>query len=270
MINKIIPYFGRRRVGGVVPSTLLLDDYPDAATAYSLRYLRAGYIGSPVIRVRRSSDNLEDDFTPDEIINGVLESWVGVGNDGFVTIWYDQSLFTINAIQATLSAQPKIVSIGSIILENSMPSLLFSGSQYLQASISLQSQPNTYFVVNYKRDNYLFDSTQGTNRNANGDSDWIFAGSVLYNAYPVAFWSNQRLFTALFNSTSSTTWIDGAFQVTGNSGTMAMSGLRIGAGSSLGFPRLNGNVQEFVFYNQDQTTNRIGIESNINAYYSIY
>jgi hypothetical protein len=36
----------------------LLDDYPTAAAAYSLRKLRNGYSGN-AIRVRRSSDNAE-------------------------------------------------------------------------------------------------------------------------------------------------------------------------------------------------------------------
>jgi len=39
----------------------LLDTYPDAAAAYSLRKLRADYSGSAV-RVRRSSDNTEQDI----------------------------------------------------------------------------------------------------------------------------------------------------------------------------------------------------------------
>jgi hypothetical protein len=41
--------------GGV---NLLLDDYPNAAVAYSLRKLRTDYTGNS-IRVRRSSDNAE-------------------------------------------------------------------------------------------------------------------------------------------------------------------------------------------------------------------
>jgi len=48
------------RGGGVVPS-LLLDTYPNAAVAYSLRKLRTAYSGS-AIRVRRSSDNAEQDI----------------------------------------------------------------------------------------------------------------------------------------------------------------------------------------------------------------
>lgn len=48
------------RGGGVAPS-LLLDTYTNAAVAYSLRKLRTAYSGS-AIRVRRSSDNTEQDI----------------------------------------------------------------------------------------------------------------------------------------------------------------------------------------------------------------
>jgi hypothetical protein len=41
--------------------SLLLDDYPNSAVAYSLRQLRTAYTGA-AIRVRRSSDNAEQDI----------------------------------------------------------------------------------------------------------------------------------------------------------------------------------------------------------------
>ena len=44
-----------------VLNTLLLDMYPNAAVAYSLRKLRTTYTGN-AIRVRRLSDNVEQDF----------------------------------------------------------------------------------------------------------------------------------------------------------------------------------------------------------------
>jgi hypothetical protein len=54
---------------------LLLDLYPNASVAYSLRKLRNAYSGS-AIRVRRSVDNTEQDFGFDEI-NDTLTDWVG-------------------------------------------------------------------------------------------------------------------------------------------------------------------------------------------------
>jgi hypothetical protein len=72
---------------------LLLDIYPGAAVAYSLRKLRVGYTGS-AIRVRRFVDDAEEDFGFD--INGVLdiasiESFFGnnllLQSENFNTTW---------------------------------------------------------------------------------------------------------------------------------------------------------------------------------------
>ena len=78
--------FNRHRIlGGVVP---LLDTYTGASAAYSLRNLSSST--TDVVRVRRSSNDDEQDFTASEVSGGALATFVGAGNDGFVTTWYDQ------------------------------------------------------------------------------------------------------------------------------------------------------------------------------------
>ena len=81
----------------------LLDKYTGAAAAYSLRKLSSST--SNVVRVRRSSDDAEQDFTAAQVSDGTLESFCGVG-DGFVATWYDQSGNDNHAVQATTTAQP--------------------------------------------------------------------------------------------------------------------------------------------------------------------
>ena len=54
----------------------LLDQYPGAAAAYSLR--RLGSYAGDVVRVRRESDNNERDFTAQEVSNGTLQNWTNV------------------------------------------------------------------------------------------------------------------------------------------------------------------------------------------------
>ena len=56
----------------------VLDQYTGAAAAYSLRRLSVN--STNVVRVRRSVDNAEDDFTADEITDGTLTSFVGGQN----------------------------------------------------------------------------------------------------------------------------------------------------------------------------------------------
>jgi len=72
--------------------TALLDSYSGASAAYSLRNLSSAYTG-PLIRVRRSNDNVERDIYGTfrgDLDLAALTSFVGA-NSGFVTTWYDQS-----------------------------------------------------------------------------------------------------------------------------------------------------------------------------------
>jgi len=101
--------------GGSTPTEqLLLDQYPNAAAAYSLRALSTATVDSSVVRVRRSLDNTEQDFTATQITDGTLETFC-ILQDGFVTTWYDQSGDSNNSTQTSASNQPKIVSNGVLI-----------------------------------------------------------------------------------------------------------------------------------------------------------
>ena len=66
---------------GARPSTYpnfqgLLDLYPGAAAAYSLRALSSGWLAGDVVEVRRSSDSTTQDFTASQITNGQMLSFV--------------------------------------------------------------------------------------------------------------------------------------------------------------------------------------------------
>tara|TARA_R110000823_G_scaffold271090_1_gene390557 strand:- start:449 stop:1414 length:966 start_codon:yes stop_codon:yes gene_type:complete len=105
--------------------SFFLDTYTNAAAAYSLQKLKS--TTTNVIRARRSSDNAELNFTAEEITDGTLTTWTGAG-DGFVQTIYDQSGEGNNATQTTANSQPKIVSSGSLVLENGEPAINFDGS----------------------------------------------------------------------------------------------------------------------------------------------
>jgi hypothetical protein len=96
---------------------LLLDSFPNATAAFSLRKLRTAYNGN-CIRVRRSSDNTEQDigFSGGLLDVTTLLSFVGAEN-GFITTWYDQSGNGNNATQTTAGNQPRIVNGGVVELE---------------------------------------------------------------------------------------------------------------------------------------------------------
>ena len=113
--------------GGSTTATISItinDIVHNASLVYSLRKLKTSYSG-PAIRVRRSSDNTEQDISFDASGNlnqTSLLSFVG-SNNGFVTTWYDQSGSGINLTQSTASRQPQIVAAGVVIVQNSKPAL---------------------------------------------------------------------------------------------------------------------------------------------------
>ena len=114
----------------------LLDKFPGAAAAYSLRVLNTDY-KAPVVQVRRSGDNAEETFTANEVGDGTLAAWVTAGGgteDGFVKTWYDQSGNGNDASQTTLLNQPQIVASGAVVLENGEAAIDFDGVDDLMSA----------------------------------------------------------------------------------------------------------------------------------------
>jgi hypothetical protein len=89
--------------------------------------------------------------------------------------------------------------------------------------------------------------------------------------------TSQSLATLTFNGTTTD---DISLHVNGASKTQATTTsttINTGTGDSaiggslhVGTARFEGVIQELVFYSSDQTSNRTGIESNINTFYDIY
>jgi len=251
----------------------LLDDYSGAAAAYSLRKLRSGYTGS-AIRVRRSSDNTEQDigFVNNELDTSSLTTFCS-GTNGFVKTWYDQSGNGYDATQSTASAQPQIVSSGSVITENGKPTAQFDGiDDKFTSAFSLLSQPNTIFSVATSKTSVLigllYDDDSGNDRNTYDNRGDAFAGSPVMGS---STWvdNQQYLHSILYNGTNSFIYRNSnLISLTSLIGTQGLSGLTIGARFSGNF--WNGTIQELIVYNSNQSTNRSGISTNINDFYSIY
>jgi len=250
------------------PPGLLLEDYPGAAAAYSLRNLID--TTTNVVRVRRSSDNTEQDFSAAEITDGTLTTFTGA-NDGFVTTWYDQSGNGVDGVQATAIQQPKIVSAGSLIVENSLPTLDFATNKYMRAITGVNAQPNTFIHVirlNNNNNKNITDSYTG------GRNGLFTTATGVYSLYAGSFrpgvsanTSSIELIFSLFNNTSSYIAKNSSASPIGNSGTQSSDSLSIGGVISGNF---DGVMSELIFYNLDQSANRTAIETNINNYYSIY
>ncbi len=133
------------------------------AAAFSLRKLRDGYTGS-AIRVRRSSDNAEQDigFDANGNLNTTgLTSFVG-SNSAFIVTWYDQSGNGINLTQTTAANQPRIVNVGTVDQMGSRPSPRGDDSDFLEGADCMGGNANEvdiFLVTN------LYSFTSGSSGN---------------------------------------------------------------------------------------------------------
>jgi hypothetical protein len=260
----------------------LLDDYSGAAAAYSLRKLRNAYTGS-AIRVRRSSDNTEQDIGfSNNVLNTSLLTTFCSGTNGFVTTWYDQSGNANNSTQTIAANQPQIVSSGSVINTNSKPSLQFDGlnDRFNIPTISIAFDSLSIIGV-VKSDS----ATSNGFAFSNPDPNRLYMGhigsSTLYFGYNDAqtkfnlgaATTNQELIE-LYAGTNANAYrnTNASTQIISATTTLSATNLSIGSyrqGSSL-TAYYDGNIQEIIMYTSDQSSNRTGIEDNINDFYSIY
>jgi len=260
-----------------VPLTLLTL-YPGATAGYSVRKLSSTYSGS-ALRVRRSSDNSEQDIGFDglDLDIAALASFVGVSN-GFVTKWYDQSGNNNDGLQTIANDQPRIVNLGSIDLVNSKPAVNFISSDLFTLTPSISGNTDYSCFTVGRRPN------SGNRLVYFGTSDVSSAPYVLmhfndgkhyisnrtkYGNYAETS-TNQLLLSSFNISTNLSAYQNGvlktltitAYASAGNFNQIGRSGIVSGFNST-------GYIQEVIFYANDQSSNRVGIETNITTYYSI-
>ena len=279
--SAISPYNDiRGGAEGGVTGTLLLDLYPGAAAAYSLRHLRTAYSGS-AIQVRRSSDDSLQDigFVDGNLDTASLLSFVGSG-DGFVKIWYDQSGEGNDAAQGSASNQPKIVSSGVVITENSEPSVEFNGTtDYIQNQLSVGATVTAFAVskiVDEPDYNFIYDSfgTGARLRLGLWVTQEYFAdnGDGLVAEATTASNGLQNLFFAKHTNSDVSISVNQDTLQTVESTNFSQNSefWNIGARNDGAEHFLEGTIQELILYPSDQSANRRAIETNTNNYYSIY
>ena len=255
--------------GGVAPYVGLLDTYPGAAAAYSVRLLKSDYTGS-AIRVRRSSDNAESDigFSGGNLDESALTSFCS-GTNGFVTTFYDQSGNSLDLTQSTAANQPQIVSSGSVILQNTKPAMQFFGNETVQNSFTPKLQPQSIFSVS-RNTTASFGGTFGDNfQQANRVGvGYYFIASNFGNVAVDTENSNNIITSFILDGSNSKCKINNNTQLTGNAFTQTQSAIKLGAGNYFG--AMTGFFQEYVQWPTNQNSNESQIRTNQNTYYAIY
>jgi hypothetical protein len=253
----------------------LLDVYSGATAAYSLRNLRAGTSGSAVVRVRRSSDNTEQDFTAVQVTDGTLTTFCGA-NNGFVRTWYDQSTSSNNAIQTTASSQPRIVSSGVLDTDGGNPAIVFgSGANiHLAPAAQITIGATAAFFVVAKHTNpggtwaFIFGENGGATFSIGKQSSTtaLHITGTTFLGTDVA----SKAVNYFQLGTGITRYRANIFYAAIVANITSASNWRIGNRSGNTGEQWVGPIQEVIYYPSTQVATSNGIITNINSYYNIF
>jgi hypothetical protein len=282
-----------RRVLAQEKFRFLLDDYPNAAAAFSLRKLRSAYTGN-CIEVRRSSDNALQNIG---FVNNVLDtdsllSFVGAG-DGFVRTWFDQSGNGLNYSNTNVNTtQPRIVNSGVLETDLGKPIIRFisaNSTRLTRAGGFLQMHNHSFFNIakaslpistlkyffSFRNSGTGVGTSNRIYNNYTDNSISYYIGNTTVIISTSSFISNTVLMSGNSSSGQQNFYVDGNFIASANNNETATPA-RTAIGSfvdSLGttFTSFGDFFQhELIFYPNGQIANRTGIEQNINRFYKIF
>jgi hypothetical protein len=273
-----------------VAQNLLLDDYPNAAAAYSLRKLDKDYTGS-AIRVRKDTiGQPEQDISFDA--NGnldtvALKSFVG-NNWAYITIWYDQSGNSRNLVQTTAVYQPNIMNAGAIQRLGKdgagiKPTIFFNDANPHFFNVTAFNTEQTYSL-------YYIQNRNALNKTAPFFGNGTAAGTIFShfndnNIYIQYVRSGQMYYRSVADNSLDNNLLEGYVNTTPSASIyrngVLLSGLTseisfTGTAQWSGFSRYTGTIygsgrqSELILYHSNQLSNRTGITNNINDYYNIY
>jgi hypothetical protein len=276
----------------------LLDDFPSAEVAWSLREISSSWVGLDILQVRRSSDNTLEWFNATEIIDGTLEAWVG-GGDGFVRELKNQAGGSEgkNITQSTNLLQPKIVSSGELVKINGKPAISGDGTQWLRTQVLTLGATGdiglSYFRVGqYNQLNNISSLSQLTPSVLNNDrriindgndservsSARLQGGNIVWST---GFGQQQHIGSIHNTPAAQMLGYKNGYQMAVQSSTTNTLNIQASGGWVVlggGYVNMtttpssiwNNAFQEMIWYLSDNSANREAIETNMNTYYKVY
>ena len=269
---------------------LLLETHSNATAGYSLRDIGAN--GGRVVRVRRDTgggagDDDEEDFSAAEVADGTIETFVGAGNDGYVSVWYDQSSNSNHATQVTNNEQPKIVDGGVVVKSHNQPTISFGTTNdnfTLSTPLGIVNNLNSvsFFLLTQPIDSFsstqgiltlnpIFGSTAFGINVQSGGTNFSYGG-IFNNRPPITHNPNLNeniLYSALTEGSNFKGFADGSNILTRDIVDIqpSQSGL-IGTfiGNTLKF---GGTFSELIVFDSGKANDRANIEENLANYYNI-
>lgn len=258
--------------------TGILDTYTGATVGYSLRRLSSSFTGS-LIRVREDSGNTETDIGYDsngDLDTAAISSHCGA-NNGYIVKWYDQ-VGSNDAFQNTASEQPQIYNGSTVITDpdNGNVAMDYDGSSdHFDLTSTIATTQLFFHTFVFNRASTGIRS-MGLADNASvplcfhwASNDGVYsaiASTTLHDASQTG--TGDFLATTLRDSSNNVKiWRNGSADTTKTYANSADTFNRIGFRAG---QYHNGHMQELIYWNSDQESNRSGIESDINTYWGVY
>mgnify|MGYP003112809236 FL=1 len=260
-----------------IPSafTGLLDTYTGAAAGYSTRRLASS--ATNLMRIREDSGDTETDIGYDsngDLDTAAIATHCGTAN-GYIVTWYDQSGNSNDATQSTAGSQPQIYNGTAVITDNGKPAISMG---ILRLTSFIDTQLYSFFFVNglgnAYRTIFLRNSGASTYLRADNANRYVIVTPTDFDFLSGSTFDGTQALNSLIVSSSTTAT---SFQNGAQTGTISSLG-----GGNMKFDLLEKNMtlpgtpstlftQEMIFYTSDVgSTNRTGIETNINAYFQIF
>lgn len=259
-----------------------LDNVPAPSVAYSLRQLKTGVTN--VVRVRRDSDNAEQDFTAVQVTDGTLTTFVGAGN-GYVHTLYDQSGNGNNAVNTDTARQPLVVISGVLVTENGKPMVDYQSTvgNVLNITTPISYATNTAY-------SFFGNGTKLSNGNssflggASGSLQFRYSSGVTalrqgvaqILTFPTPASTGHFAVSYRVNATNQEVTVNDTYNNGVGSGVVSGAGgftntiQCVGASASGGSEDFEGKMGDFILYDTDQWSNQAIIQDAINDYYDIY
>lgn len=261
----------------------LLDKYPGASIAVSLRKLRSAYTGF-CIQVERQSDGatLNIGFANGVLDSATLSAFIGSSTARIIT-WYDQSGNANNLKKDPVAIAPRIINSGVIYTANSKPTILFINTELLNFTTSLSSfNPISLFLT--QKANNTTNAGGYIGHSSGGGSGPIFGvinGNVTafnfgFNANSVngsngiAIGTNLNNINMVVNSTNYYPYINNNTNNFSISNWAPSTTLYSRLGSAYPGQTPNAYISEMIIYKTDQLANRTLIVNNTNSFYTLF
>jgi hypothetical protein len=262
---------------------LLLNNYPGAAAAYSLRRIDSSYKGSAVLvqTTNNTKGPVYIGFDSNNDLDTVSLAAYGGSEEVVVAGWLDQSGNGNDAIQNSATARPVIyrdstATTPGVVLENGKPAVEFEApngtSRALYLTLPTLSEGELFTAVRWLGDT---GSRGGWKISTNGfDMHFPYFGGLVYDNFgstgrysfsPSVTLNQLNIYNTVSTSTEWTARLNGSVEKTSATNTVGFANGVLGG--SIG---MDHHFSEWILFdNAKSATDRTDIEDNIGGYYNI-